>query len=603
MKASHFVIALAALALSCNYEPDGVVFTEVSKPSVTGISVDLNMPVNSPYQLVQPTTFTYSINTGGKQLIRSDVFLNGTKVTTSSSPSVTFTVNPADLPTGTHALHIEVVFASGSGSLADVVGAEVIVVLMDRSLVVDHVIPGGSGPGSPGNDEPFVLKSVKNVNNTIEVSWSKYSKFNFQNYKIKRTDFNDAGVIVGGAELGPFNDANQTSVEDHSYLFGKSTYTITLTAANQEYSPPSIDFNHKYRPRLFTNLKVNGDGTVKWTSMKELSGNLGYYEIRIVNTSGGSDPPITFTKYTATDTSVSFSIPGIKFGSYRTIRLWLYSKSPLLSPRMIEQTAFVGNSFPVFFEKLGFDITTKTYYGNVLSKDVVRFMKIGTNGERLDSINKSYESFAVSQGSPFAIANDINNKPFRIDLKDMTETALTNFPDLNVYKVSGDGKILARDIAMGTTVFSQDGVVLTRFPSPDATSSISADGLHVANFMSFYKFDGTTFERHMARHTFENSTLSFIQEAPARVVIGYINRLEVYDLDAKTSEQTLTYTGPCSIDPVSKKIGCLTGGKFVVLNPGDLSIYKQVNAQAGTYHFFNESIICNGAILKLSDIP
>lgn len=108
MPRRSFITLFALLIFGCNYEPGGTFFKEIAKPTLDGITLDLNNFSDAVIQLKQPTTFTYVVNPNGKQVIDTRVLLDGAVISSNSSLSSSFTLNPENISTGSHPLRIEV---------------------------------------------------------------------------------------------------------------------------------------------------------------------------------------------------------------------------------------------------------------------------------------------------------------------------------------------------------------------------------------------------------------------------------------------------------------------------------------------------------------
>jgi hypothetical protein len=594
-------IGLTSLVSSCNYESEGIVITDVKPPSLDGITIDLNNSTESVIQLKQKTTFTYTVITNGKQLISSKVYLKSSLIWSTSSVTTSFTLDPELLATGSYNLRIEVLIASETGSLADKLGAEAIIIWADKTVIVDNEIPA-----DPSDPNAVAIVSVENIDNTIKISWNKYNKFNFEQYQISRLDYDENGNNFRIEELMAITDQEQNSTNDHSYLSGKSAYVVTLRAAGKTYKSPEFNYEHPYKPALLSEINSTGDVTIKWTSAKALKSNLFMYRLEIVSYSGQFTQIVPFDKYDAEDTVVNTNIPNFFLGDYREIRLKIFVKPDESYPKLLKSPLRLGREFPVFstFPQIHFDVITQSYYANMFFLgQYPRLNRISADGIRIDSIQDIFQSVAFANGSPKAVGV-FNSKSYKIDLQTMNATDITNFPMIDpVYAVSKDLKIVGFNPDEGVKVFSESGQSLLTAGFVGGEPMISPDGNFVTASNRFYKFNGSTYDIWSFWTGYQSNSMCYLDDNNT-VIIGYSNKIVKYNLQAKSEElTTTTFRGPCNFDPISKKIGCRTTNKFVVLNPADLSLVKSIEVNDnGIYYLLNETILCPGAQIKLSDI-
>jgi hypothetical protein len=573
----------------------------VKPPSLDGITIDLNNSTESVIQLKQKTTFTYTVITNGKQLISSKVYLNSNLIWSTSSVTTSFTLDPELLNTGSYNLRIEVLIASETGSLADKLGAEAIIVWADKTVMVDNEIPD-----DPSDPNAVAIVSVENIDNTIKISWNTYNKFNFEQYQISRLDYDDNGNNSRIEEIKTISDPEQNSTTDHSYLSGKSAYVVTLKAAGKTYKSPEFNYQHPYKPSLFSEINSNGDVTIKWTSAKELKNNLFMYRVEIVSYSGQFTQIVPFEIYDAEDTIVNTNIPNFFLGDYREIRLKLFVKPDESFPKLLKTALRFGSEFPVFstVPQIHFDVFTKSYYANMFFLgQYPRLNKISVDGVHIDSVQDVFQSVAFASGSPIAVGV-FNSKSYKINLQTMNATEITNFPMIDpVYAVSNDVKIVGFNPNEGVKVFSESGQSFLTAGFVDGVPMISPDGNFVKASNRFYKFNGATFDSWSFWTGYQSNSMCYLDDNNT-VIIGYSNKIVKYNLQTKSEELTSTaFRGPCNFDPVSKKIGCRTTNKFVVLNPADLSLFKSIDVNDnGIYYLLNETILCPGAQIKLSDV-
>ena len=127
MNKLNFIVLLAAffLLVSCEFDPTGKNFVEIAPPE-SNIPVEITLndvkPTDTIY-VYQNTTFRINIKSS-KSLHKADVLMDGQFYRTMSNNTLSFIVIPGQLSDGVHKLKVSATFASGTGSLADMMGME-----------------------------------------------------------------------------------------------------------------------------------------------------------------------------------------------------------------------------------------------------------------------------------------------------------------------------------------------------------------------------------------------------------------------------------------------------------------------------------------------
>lgn len=207
---SFYVLGIVTLLTGCDFQPDGEIFTDVDPPSLDGLSIDLANHPEKEILLKEETQFHYSVQAPNKKVIETRVLLNDGTIWTTTTPQGSFKINPADFETGSYNLRIEFTATSETGSLAEKVGAEAVYTWTERTIVVSHEIP--QKPGDPG---AITVTSVENIDNSVKVTWTPYTNFNFEKYEVIREDFDEQGNRTSGRVIPSMSsDATAASVFD-----------------------------------------------------------------------------------------------------------------------------------------------------------------------------------------------------------------------------------------------------------------------------------------------------------------------------------------------------------------------------------------------------
>lgn len=589
--------------ISCNYEPDGIFITKLEPPSTTGISITLDSYDGDQILLNKLTKFDYRIITNGKSLIESRVYFNNQAIWTSSNIASSFELNPESMTSGSYILRIEAELVSGSGSMAEKLGAEIIKIITEKTVIVDNDIPD-----EPTDPDAIAIVSVENYEGTIKISWNRYNKSNFQHYVVSRNDIDENGVVINSINFNIITDANQIFINDYSYLWGRSIYYVTLAAANKTYKSPGFSYEHPYKPVLFTEISNQGDVKILWPSISSIQNNFGGYKLDIMDDSGGIIQTTTFEKTNVIDTVVVTNIPNFKFGKFYKLKLSIYSYINPFNPKIIIGSLNYGDPFPdiVPLPPPQFNLVSNNYL--CITRYVVnwspRLSRLSSTGMKLDSLERSYESIAIASKAQLA-AGVSNGKTYLIDLEKMEEIKSIDVALLSVYGISNDATLLGFDNIEGVKVYSSNGQSLLTMGFIGDLNSISPDGRYITGSNKIYKFNGISYDFWSFFNAYGYTNISYLDHDPTRMIISYPNRVVLFNLETKSEEQVNNnFIGPCNYDPLSKKIGCRSSNSFVVLNPYDLSLHLSIDVSSNNNYFLlNETLICSGASIKLSELP
>jgi hypothetical protein len=610
MKPHFLVLLLAVLISGCDYKLEKTVVTNIQQPPLDEFSINLNSYPSGSIELKQLTTFTYSVNIGDRPVSQVGIKVDGSMLGVTILNNNSFSVDPAVLSTGSHTLEIGIVAQSGTGSLADLAGAEFITVLLERILVVDHTIP--TDPDDPNSVK---ITSIENVNGTLKITWNPYDNFNFQSYTINRVDYDDEldpSHATQYVTVATITDATGTSVNDQYFLYGRSVYTITLTADGKTFTSPPVEYEYDFKQAITGELDIKGNLKLKWTSIKKFINNINNYHV-ILDGPLIPTPLPTYDIYSATDTTLEVSVDAIL--GYQ-VRARLFTNTGGTS-KIVEVYVNTGDPFPNFDTNNGvhFDETTASYY---LVSTNQRIWKVDDQGTPVDSTADTYDRVVYARNLPFAVATK-NEKSFKIDLITMSSTALPDVPDLTPLSVSDNLRIAGfhkQNFVTLSGTYTQAGDTLF---CCDATGQkdgyVTPDGAYTVMADRIYKNSGIKSDYYGQFDTYGRLSTMFIDDPPV-VTMADLNRIYKYNLETKTEVFSKSdVTGPCNYDPVSDKLGCTrkNSNMFVILNANDLSVYKtlpvypvsfQPTDQTHTfYYLWNGNIICPKAQVKLSDIP
>ncbi len=373
------IFLAASQMLSCRFAPDGLNFVTVEEVTETSIEIDLDMAEDT-IALPQQAKFLFTVDTKGKQLKGVAVIFRGSEVSnniTSTSNSVVsgeFYLNPTDHQTGFHQLSITAITNSGSGSIADLSGAENFSFEKIWHIEIDLDAPSEVSIGS-----------ITPSNGSLQISWGNYSRINFRRYTVEteiQGQFRTVAVI---------DDIDQNITFDSSYVGGRRNYRLTVQDWNGQTSqsvvvPFSRDF-----PEVQVTQNSPFMQTITW-GPTEFPANLQEYEIR--NTAG-------LLHRTADTNNLSFTINPVSFGSKTTITHRTIGKSlgSFLSYADTTFTLEVGSPMPPFQDIVYNGVEDLYYLFNQAQVEAYSLESMSTLG------TGSYDDIAITSNSAYARQN------------------------------------------------------------------------------------------------------------------------------------------------------------------------------------------------------
>jgi hypothetical protein len=212
MKPSYITFILFSFAIcSCVFSPSKENFmeveTDVQKPVITDQILDLNADTLFVWKY---TRFNFNL-TAGKVPIHATV-VNYCNVTLSfASGTGSFDVNPSGIEDGTYKVEIKAYTGSGTGSLADKLGAEGYEFTRSWVLIVEK----------PKPSDQTITTSIEN--GFLKFTWTKVDKPFFKSYQ-----FYIQNNGINTSYSGEYKNPELTSFVDSSYVGGNITFTLKI---------------------------------------------------------------------------------------------------------------------------------------------------------------------------------------------------------------------------------------------------------------------------------------------------------------------------------------------------------------------------------------
>ena len=235
-KTSYYIlIIIIVLFTSCEYSPSGSNFVELTKPAdsiAIGISLNDINPADTIY-IYQDTRISVKLFADSKDLRQATVFLDSQQYYLwNSSDNFDFVIRPYEVEEGVHKLTVNAVFASGSGSLAEIMGMEGYMGEMSWNIRV-----------IPNPESHFQVGYRINKDGFLEIYWDNAVPENVIEKYTVRVPFADKDSII--------NNPKQKSFIDYGYVCGYAYYQVStylksgysyMTSLSLDKPTPAIYF-------------------------------------------------------------------------------------------------------------------------------------------------------------------------------------------------------------------------------------------------------------------------------------------------------------------------------------------------------------------------
>lgn len=568
--------ALAVLLLGfagCRYNPDGEYFKELDpEGNPPFVEVELNFDTDTLY-ICNNEWIYFSYKTNGDQVKWARFIIDGQETSPNDEQhgGVELYWYFPGFPNGKHTLSMQLFTRSGTGSIADYVGAEGFLMQKDWVLIITD--DWGMGPDVV--DTTF-------ENGLLKIEWEEFKGLNFKSYEVYKYV---QPTALPNQLVATITDQHQTTVTDPDYHGEYSSYFVLV---NDRYRGRSIEMEGPL-PKFSATNNAQGDIVLHWEKPPFWAALKGY---RIL------DNNISWTNegfvplYVVGNALVdSFVISDPYFGN--TYDFWLQ-----MDPK---GTAYYENwTSPVFLAS-----RTTAISGNESPK--FHWVQTGTENavylldyDGLTIMNTETMETSIPQNVPdlfrfYASANNIylagrgsdNNDLFLYDLKhpenNKTLDMNKRIPEPgHLYSVSdkGTGIVLSGQKAV-LYDYINDKVLAEKKLEFDGLyqNHISGDGNYFAletyGGYSWFSCESNTIaemERIKAR---ESETLfsDFIPGEPAQVVVASANRVSVYN--CKTQELLHRHSFTSGVETIVYHVVKSSGELFI--SEGESLVLLDIN--------------------------
>ncbi|MBK7228123.1 MAG: hypothetical protein IPH97_04480 [Ignavibacteriales bacterium] len=330
---NYLLLILAFSYLSCDeftYSPSGENFESIELPDTR---MEINLQDIGDTAVVWGTTkINYNFNTYGKEFNSVELYLDSLLVARSSNLNYLI-FNSKNYPDGNHQIVLLLTAKSGSGSLADQLNLEYVVLVKEFVMTIQNNTP----------PKPLSISKIETSSGFAKLTWPKYKFSNFESYRIY------AEIYVPPYDYS--NEYLKTTIEnrdsttwiDDQYVGGKIKYTIdVVTSDGIIYGDPFEFEAGTAKINTWEVLDVNNVKIV-WNRCKTDS-TFSSYELYKKAYPWDMVASITDINDTLITTAVGFGKKidfFVKTVSKRNIDFFLNSFSPI-------ESIFIGNPIPAF---------------------------------------------------------------------------------------------------------------------------------------------------------------------------------------------------------------------------------------------------------------
>lgn len=582
-----FVISLLFALTSCNYEPEKTAFEVVSGPDPSAVTVRLN-DKDDTIPLIEQRHFIYKADVGPRKILSLSVFFEDTELISDyMSDSAEFWVDGRSLPDGNYDLKIEMTTSSGTGSLADAIGVEVIQVVRHWVLVIDRSLP-----------DAVEIKKVELKDGAVEISWEKYAKHNFQRYELTRDCYNEySGQYDGCATTYMIvTDQDVTSMVDSTYNGGKVEYSMKVYGYNR-YGPVT---NKKAYFPYDPALSVTWVGGVNFRATWHRTPFYRFFDSYEVSATGALSAEIGDISDTVTEltTKVKFGEVGYCGFKVRSGRDSVRSEAYVVAP------IFIGDKFPAFDPmNILYDQTTKCY---LLGRSDTLLRVDGSTLE-VKAMRTGIWHFAISKDASKLYVSS-GTKLTKIDPMSLNDISSNDLNDL----LPGKGAIGAisagnNDLVLVYTTMGYhallkmpDFVIVQQTHESDPVA-ISPENDYILQNDRLWQWDGSTL---VDAGSVDESFQGAVFTDGDQLITNYVEEFQILsipDLSVQKEVDAGTYSYEASLvyDQATQFVGVLSlddqhfNNNYLIYSLSDELPRYVIPIHSNNVVFINNSLICS----------
>jgi hypothetical protein len=314
-------VVLILTLFSCEFEPSGICLVEIEKPTGEIPRAQLSFE-DSTLVLHEATLFNYEVLYERQEVYLVEFYMDGYVFEMNEDVSGEVLVDPGP---GLHKFEMVIYTSTGSGSIAEKMGAEAYVYSQSWDIIME--------------DTRYNQVNLENIfvddNGRLCIEWKQSMNFDFLSYEIYKLYEGDEYI------LGVFDDRTVTSCIDSVYIGGDASYNMRLHT--QHFTPVEGTARNFHMPEyLFFIMPADSTSVNLSWSKCGVAGNFDRYQIYA---NSGS---LLYESNQVQDTSVVLSLDPETAYNFKLVYL---SKipDPLLGTILMERYYYLGdNSLPEY---------------------------------------------------------------------------------------------------------------------------------------------------------------------------------------------------------------------------------------------------------------
>jgi len=600
---------LAGLFTGCEYQPHELPVNDIDQPPADGPPIVMSLnDMNDTIRIGWKTEFHYDITGTDKRINYVNIAFEGEIIhnyVIDNQQTFTFTLDPAEYSNGNYHLNISIFTSTGSGSIADKVGAEVYIYELDWPVYVDKTLPEYS------NSYLVAARSEAG----IDLTWTSFDHPNFISYIVYRyyPFFQSEPVAVA-----TITDPLQNSFTDSTFCEGQIIRYFVRTVTPAGYSEgQDIVFSDQLHG-LRATWNSNGTADVTWDKARNPESFGKYYiysgyrssdfieeqfiedpdqnHARLLNAGFGSGLYI-FLKF------IPKGVPSELYRNLSGINITLYPQA------MLPQFYFAYNlNEHDFMLLIDFDKIYRYFPGEVLVEDFIsvnleQYWHVSVSGDGNLFAYYQNEEFFIRSTEDFSIVSQFQGPP----LKSLNRTLARCF-------VSDNGRLLAVD-SEGNGYFynTTDGTLIREDPLniggyPAKLAGISPDGtkmiiLSASGETILYNFTPGGWTE-IGRTDIQPFEYLFSKDSKAVYIIG-LTTLEKRDAGSFSLITQFSLPGGYfrSTDPDHGRIFCASDREFEykILDLETGNLLRTLTLGSGWCWLYDNLLITSGLQLTLPE--
>jgi len=239
------LISIGIILHSCAFELEDENFVELQPPASTHmIKLGLLTEMDT-IKIFAKTIIEYELDAFGLDVLSAefymddegyDIYKNGTSLE----------IYPESYTSGEHVLIAKIYIKSGTGSLAEKVGAEGYYYEVKWPVIID------------GREAPLLLMNESVTNDGyLKISWEKCNQYNFKKYVL----------ICPNNSIHIFDNPDSISFIDKSYIGGQKSFELQCYVFNNTYTNNIVTVNYSLPNIYFEELSLDSI-RIYWSPVK-----------------------------------------------------------------------------------------------------------------------------------------------------------------------------------------------------------------------------------------------------------------------------------------------------------------------------------------------